>query len=86
MKATLAFCLAFAPAGVAHAEEIVLKPLGEARLRYENVDQAGLTEGADALTLRVRAGIEAKAGRWSAIPTISPFPARSCDMPRRPSR
>lgn len=67
MKATLAFCLAFAPAGVAHAEEIVLKPLGEARLRYENVDQAGLTEGADALTLRARAGIEAKAGRWSAL-------------------
>jgi hypothetical protein len=67
MKATLAFCLALAPAGIAHAEEIVLKPLGEARLRYENVDQDGLAEGAEALTLRVRAGVEAKAGRWSAL-------------------
>ena len=67
MKATLAFCLALAPAGTAHAEEIVLKPIGEARLRYENVDQDGLAEGAEALTLRVRAGVEAKAGRWSAL-------------------
>jgi hypothetical protein len=67
MKAALVFCLAFAPAGVAHAEELVLKPLGEARLRYERVDQDGLAEGADALTLRVRAGVEAKVGNWSGL-------------------
>lgn len=67
MKAMSLFCLALAPAGIAHAEEMVLRPLGEARLRYENVDQDGLAEGADALTLRVRAGVEAKAGRWSAL-------------------
>jgi hypothetical protein len=52
---------------VAHAQDVTLKPLGEARLRYENVDQDGLAADADALTLRVRAGVEAKAGRWSAL-------------------
>ncbi|HEV2599825.1 hypothetical protein [Sphingopyxis sp.] len=67
MDRTLILLLALAPAGTAHAEEVVLKPLGEARIRYENVDQDGLAAGADALTLRVRAGVEAKAGRWSAL-------------------
>lgn len=67
MNRTLILLLALAPAGAAHAEEVVLKPLGEARLRYENVDQDGLAADADALTLRVRAGVEAKAGRWSAL-------------------
>lgn len=67
MGRTLILLLALAPAGTAHAEEVVLKPLGEARLRYENVDQDGLAADADAFTLRVRAGVEAKAGRWSAL-------------------
>lgn len=67
MGRTLILLLALAPAGTAHAEEVVLKPLGEARLRYENADQDGLAANADALTLRVRAGVEAKAGRWSAL-------------------
>lgn len=48
------------------AQDIVLSPLGEARLRYESVDQQGFA-GADALTLRVRAGVAAKADRWSAL-------------------
>lgn len=67
MTRTLFLLLALAPAGVAHAQDVTLKPLGEARLRYESVDQDGLAAGADALTLRVRAGVEAKAGRWSAL-------------------
>lgn len=67
MTRTLAILLALAPAGVAHAQDVTLKPLGEARLRYEQVDQDGLAAEADALTLRVRAGVEAKAGCWSAL-------------------
>jgi hypothetical protein len=67
MTRTLAILLALAPAGAAHAQDVTLKPLGEARLRYEQVDQDGVAADADALTLRVRAGVEAKAGRWSAL-------------------
>lgn len=67
MNRTLILLLALAPAGVAHAQDVTLKPLGEARLRYESVDQDGIADDADALTLRVRAGVEAKAGRWSAL-------------------
>lgn len=67
MTRPLVILLALAPAGVAHAQDVTLKPLGEARLRYEQVNQDGLAADADALTLRVRAGVEAKAGRWSAL-------------------
>lgn len=67
MTRTLILLLALAPAAVAHAQTVQLKPLGEARLRYETVDQGGLAANAEALTLRLRAGVEAKAGRWSAL-------------------
>lgn len=67
MPRTLVILLALAPAGVAHARDVTLKPLGEARLRYEQVDQDGLAADADALILRLRAGVKAKAGRWSAL-------------------
>ncbi|MDO9363691.1 MAG: alginate export family protein [Sphingopyxis sp.] len=67
MNRTLILLLALAPAGAAQAQNITLKPLGEARLRYESVDQDGLAADADALTLRVRAGLEAKSGPWSAL-------------------
>lgn len=66
MARTLILLAAFAPTA-AHAQDIAVQPLGEARLRYESVDQADLSAESDALTLRVRAGIEAKAGRWSAL-------------------
>ena len=36
-----------------------LRPLVDARLRYEHVDQEGLPEQADALTVRMRTGLEA---------------------------
>jgi hypothetical protein len=42
-----------------------VKPLLDARLRYENVEQA--TSDAIALTFRVRAGIEGKIGHFSAL-------------------
>lgn len=67
MTRTLIFLAALAPAGVAQAQDIVLKPIGEARLRYEQVDQDSLPANAEALTLRLRAGVEAKAGGWSAL-------------------
>ncbi|MES2443261.1 MAG: hypothetical protein V4574_10560 [Pseudomonadota bacterium] len=53
--------------GTAHAQDVKLKPLIDARLRYEHVDQAGIALPADALTLRVRAGGEATWGDWSAL-------------------
>ncbi len=53
--------------GTAYAQDIKLKPLIDARLRYEHDDQAGIALPADALTLRVRAGGEATSGDWSAL-------------------
>lgn len=67
MARTLILLLALAPAGAAYAQPVQLGPLGEARLRHEMVDQDGLAADAEALTLRLRAGVEAKAGRWSAL-------------------
>lgn len=51
----------------AHAQEIEVIPLVDARLRHEHVEQNGLPLTADAVTLRIRPGIEAKAGPWSAL-------------------
>lgn len=44
-----------------------IKPLAEARLRYEHAEQDGLPLDADAATMRVRAGVEASAAGWSAL-------------------
>ena len=44
---------------------VQLKPLLDARLRYETVDQGTLD--ADALTGRMRAGLEATAGKLSLL-------------------
>lgn len=61
-----AFLLAgFAAAVPATAQTI--KPLAEARLRYEQADQAGLASDANALTLRVRAGVQASHGPLTAL-------------------
>jgi len=51
----------------AMAQDIALKPLAEARLRYETVDQAGMPDDADALTIRMRSGIQASSGPVTAI-------------------
>jgi hypothetical protein len=51
----------------AHAQDIKLKAVAEARLRYEHADQDGLaTEKSDALTIRARAGLVATSGALSA--------------------
>jgi hypothetical protein len=54
-------------ASPAMAQDITLKPLIEARLRYENVDQAGLPNDAEATTIRIRSGVQASSGPLSAI-------------------
>lgn len=66
MKYLLATTAALAVAGPACAQQIDLKPVAEARLRYEHVDQDGLTQQADALTVRARAGLTATSGALSA--------------------
>ena len=63
--------LALAALGVcaqeAQAQDIKLKPLIDARLRYEHVDQDGIADSADAATLRIRSGVQASTGPWSAL-------------------
>jgi hypothetical protein len=54
-------------ASPALAEPFKLTPLIDARLRYEGVDQQGKSEQADALTFRVRSGLEAESGPWSFL-------------------
>ena len=54
-------------ASTAHAQDIALKPLVDARLRYEHVDQDGIADDADAITLRIRSGLQASTGPLSAV-------------------
>jgi hypothetical protein len=63
----LAVLTALLLSGTAYAQDVKLKPLIDARLRYEHVDQAGIALPADALTLRVRAGGEVSWQDWSAL-------------------
>ncbi len=53
--------------GPALAKPITIKPIIDARLRYENVSQAPIVRDAEALTARVRAGFEAKAGDFALL-------------------
>ena len=64
MRAALLLPLAIA-ATPAMAQE--MKPIVDARLRYEGVDQAGFAQDADALTLRLRAGFELKQGDFTLL-------------------
>lgn len=67
MKILLAPAAALAVAGPACAQQIALKPVAEARLRYEHARQDGLpTDTSDALTARLRAGVTAASGGLSA--------------------
>ncbi|MDB5679322.1 alginate export family protein [Sphingomonas bacterium] len=52
--------------GPAGARDIKLKPLIDARLRYEHVDQDGIADPSDAVTMRIRTGVQAKTGPFSA--------------------
>ena len=54
-----------APEEPGDSDRIEIKPILEVRLRYENVDQGALD--GDALTLRLRAGAEARLGRFSLL-------------------
>lgn len=63
----LALALGGAAASGAQAQDITLKPLIDARLRYEHVDQAGIADSADAMTLRLRSGAQADTGPFSAL-------------------
>lgn len=56
-------CLA-APAA---AGQIAIKPLIDARLRYEGVDQSGIAANADGLTARLRLGAEARQGPFTFL-------------------
>jgi hypothetical protein len=55
------------PAGGAWAQQVALRPLIDARLRLEHAEQDGLPLEADAVTLRLRAGAEARHGRWTVL-------------------
>ncbi|MES2095281.1 MAG: alginate export family protein [Pseudomonadota bacterium] len=66
MKYLFALAASMGAATPAMAQDIKIKPLVEARLRYENVDQTGVATSADAVTIRVRGGIQASSGPWTA--------------------
>lgn len=53
--------------GAAAAQEVRVTPLADVRLRYELVDQDGFVRNANALTLRVRPGVQLTSGHWSAL-------------------
>jgi len=66
MKYAIVFSLALVPVP-AVAAPVTIKPLLEARVRYETVDQGGFTRDADAITARIRAGFEAKQGDFALL-------------------
>ena len=80
------------PALAAEAERVEIKPVLDARLRWENVDQGELD--ANAVTLRLRAGAEASLDHFSLLAegeeTVAPvnnynaFPFPIDDHQRRP--
>jgi hypothetical protein len=51
----------------AAAHAVKIKPIVDARLRYEGVEQQGIARDADALTLRGRVGAEATEGAFSVL-------------------
>lgn len=65
MRRLIGFPLIFVDAVPAAAQTIA--PSIDVRVRHEHVDQAGLPGDADAVTTRVRAGVQVSDGRWSAL-------------------
>ncbi len=66
---TLSLCLlsATALASPALADPVVIKPLIDARIRYEGVDQKGIANNAEAITIRVRTGFELSSGPFALL-------------------
>lgn len=60
--ATSAMIVGLAAGTPAAAQTVTLKPLVDARLRFEHAQQEGIAREADAATARVRAGVEAVRG------------------------
>ncbi|WP_126173722.1 alginate export family protein [Altericroceibacterium xinjiangense] len=58
---------AFAQEPVVIGEGITLDPILELRMRYERVEQDNALQDADALTARLRAGFEVKAGDFAVL-------------------
>jgi len=67
MKSILISAAAVAVAGPACAQSIALKPLVDLRTRYETVDQTGVADTGNALTLRLRGGLQLSSGPWSVL-------------------
>ncbi|HZV57105.1 MAG TPA: alginate export family protein [Sphingobium sp.] len=67
MKSHLVAATALVAAGPVCAQNLSLKPLIDVRLRHEMVDQAGLSDDAEAATIRLRAGAQAGRGPWSVL-------------------
>ena len=67
MKRYILAASLLAAAGPACADPILLKPLVDLRIRYENDHQDGLAKNSNALTARLRAGVSASDGPWSAL-------------------
>lgn len=51
----------------ASAQDLRVSPLVDARLRWEQVEQAGIPADAQAVTVRVRSGVKADAGPFQAL-------------------
>jgi hypothetical protein len=67
MKGLILSATALLGCAPAHAQTVAVTPTLDTRLRYEHVDQVGLSRTADALTLRIRPGVTATRGSWSAL-------------------
>ncbi len=70
MKICVIAATALVVAGPACAQNLIVKPLIDARFRYETIDQAGLADDADAATIRLRAGAQVGTGPWSALAEV----------------
>ena len=67
MKRLFIGLLAAGIASPALGSEVSVKPLMDLRLRWENVDQEGISKDADAVTLRARTGAEVSAGDFRLL-------------------
>lgn len=67
MKRLLVGLAAASVAAPSWADAVTVKPLLDMRLRWENVDQAGIAKDADAVTLRARPGVVLSSGPFSLL-------------------